>query len=78
MLLIMVRERDKYRAQFHQICGLALMSPFGKFIIDLRFLTLKDLNLKLLFCIIFYLSLFICGNIIAGRGIEFLEEKDKN
>lgn len=74
----MITEKDKYRAQFHQICGLALMTPLGKFIIDLRFLTLKDLNLKLLLCVIFYLFLFTCGNIIAGRGIEFLEGKDKS
>ena len=74
----MIKESDKYRAQFHQICGLALMTPVGSIIMDIRNLTFKDFSFYFLGCLIFYLFLFICGNIIVGRGIEFLEEKDKN
>lgn len=51
------------------------MSPLGKLIIDLRYLTLKDLNLWLLLLLGFYFLLFACGMILAGRGLNFLEDK---
>lgn len=69
----MVLERDKYRAQFYQVCGLALMSPLGKMIMELESYSLASLNLKMWFIITFYLSLCFCGIIVVSRGLDFLE-----
>lgn len=71
----MVEEQDKYRAQFHQICGLALMTPAGSIVMDLRDLTLKEISLYFFFCLAIYIFLFLCGMLLVGRGLDFLEER---
>lgn len=71
----MVTERDKYRAQFFQIAAFALMTPFAKMFLELRFMHLKDYSLSFFLFGIAYIVLFILGFILATIGITYLEEK---
>ncbi len=73
----MVTEKDKYRAQFYQISGFALMSPLGKLIIDLKTLKIEDFHFILFIYTFIYAVLFLCGMLLICKGLDFLEEKRK-
>lgn len=70
----MANDIQKYRAQFFQIAGFALMSPFGRFILDLKDMKLKDANLWVLFCFLLSIILSYIGIIFLLKGEEHLEE----
>lgn len=73
--LIMTTEVQKYKAQFLQIIGMVLMTPFGKLM--LKLLDPDPFVVTLKFVIVFMISLFITfiGIIFVTRGIYHLEEE---
>lgn len=73
----MVTDKDKYRAQFFQICAFALMTPLGKIFLDLREMSFEDFNMWLLGYFMLALFFFICGIILATIGIIYVEEEGR-
>ena len=73
----MITEKDKYRAQFFQICAFALATPLAKMFLELRFMHLIDFDIKFLVFGIIYLLMFILGFILATIGIVYLDEGRK-
>ena len=74
--MLMNSEVQRYRAQFFQISGFCLMSPFGKIILDGLDLKLSDV-LTVKFAIYFTCTIFLAclGIILAIHGMEALEER---
>jgi len=70
----MITELQKYRAQVFQILGFALMTPLGKFVLDLKDIKLENINLW--FFLYLFISLFLTylGIICIFKGEEKLEE----
>ena len=73
----MITEKDKYRAQFFQICGFAFMTPTVKMFLELRFMHLTDFNIAYFVFATIYVLLAILGFIFATIGITYLEERGK-
>ncbi len=72
----MVAEAQKYRAQFFQIVGFSLFTPFGKMMMDI--FDLKFEKLSMIFFIFLSISAIIgfVGIILITKGLEVLELND--
>ena len=66
---------DEYRAETFRIFGLALMTPFGKWILDIPNLKLDILNIQSIICFVLNLTLFYFGIIFILKGFEIMETK---
>ena len=64
---------QKYKAQFFQISGFALMSPLGKMVLNI--FELKEITFSTIFFILFGIALvmFAGGIMLTARGLEHLE-----
>lgn len=69
----MVKESQKYRAQFLQISGLCLMTPLGKLVLEFLDIRWNNLTIKFFFYLIVILVLAYFGIIFIIRGMEILE-----
>lgn len=73
----MVSDIQKYRAQIFQVMGFAFMSPFGKFMLDLKDIKIMDITL---WSFIYFLFSFVAayyGIILFNKGQDELEEIPK-
>ena len=64
---------DEYRADTFRICGLALMTPFGKWILDLPNLKLDGINIQSIISFGLNIILFYFGIILVLKGFEIME-----
>ncbi len=71
----MATELQKYRAQYLQIAGFCLMTPFGKVILGLIDYDLGKMWLKLLLYFVLALFLFFIGTIFIFKGEEHIEKR---
>ena len=71
----MVKEIDKYRARFFQICGFACMTPLSKIFLEVINIELADLTLKFFLYLLVSAFLFCFGIILNIKGMETLEER---
>ena len=71
----MVTEVQKYRAQFFQVSGFCLMSPFGKLILEFLDIKLNDLNLRFIFYLACTVLLAFTGIIMILQGLDTVEKK---
>ena len=71
----MIREVDKYKAQFFQIVGFSFMTPFAKLIMDI--FDMQFIKLKLAYFVLLSISLVLLylGIILITKGLEHLEER---
>ena len=66
----MILEEDKYRAEVFKIAGFGLMTPFGKYIIDLLQTGIVNFRINPMVSFSVSFLLFILGVIILQRGFE--------
>lgn len=69
----MIKEENRYKSDTLRITGIALMTPFGKMVID--FFSLRSQCNKFELIIYFFISLllFMSGIIAIEKGREFTE-----
>ncbi|OGI18293.1 MAG: hypothetical protein A3B68_04460 [Candidatus Melainabacteria bacterium RIFCSPHIGHO2_02_FULL_34_12] len=72
----MINEYDKYRVQLFQIAGFSFFVPLGKVFIDIKDLSLTDLNLAFMIHIIASICLSCFGIILIVKGLEVLEREN--
>ena len=65
---------DEYRAETFRAFGLSSMVPFGKAILALSDLKLKEMNIQLIIYFVISLILVLFGIILIQRGYEVLTE----
>lgn len=70
----MANNLQEYRSQIFQISGFALMSPLGKFILDLKDTELENMDLWYFICLLIAFVLFCFGIISILKGEKKLEE----
>ena len=68
---------DEYRADTFRVFGLALMTPFGKWVLDLPNLKLDVLNIQSIICFVLNLILFYFGIILVLKGFEIMETQKR-
>ena len=64
---------DEYRAETFRMLGLALMTPFGKEVLDFPNFRFENTNLQSVIYFIFSLILLYFGIILVLKGFEILE-----
>jgi len=64
----MASDLQQYRAQIFQISGFALMSPIGKFVLDLKDTKLKDMDIWYFICLVIAFMLGYFGIILYLKG----------
>ncbi len=64
---------DEYRAETFRILGLGLMTPFGKWFLDLPHLKLEGINIQSIIYFAFNLMLLCFGIILVLKGFEIME-----
>ncbi|MBI3591155.1 MAG: hypothetical protein HY094_07275 [Candidatus Melainabacteria bacterium] len=70
-------EIQKYRAQFFQISGFCLMTPFGKTVLSFLDYDFSKIGTKLLLYVVVALVLAYLGIICILKGEEHLEGRRK-
>ncbi len=74
----MIKEIDKYSAEIFKIAGFALMSSFGRIVIQPS-VVLNEFGLKgFIFYTILSLFLFFIGIIILIKGYDILDKEWSN
>ena len=63
---------NEYRAETFRIFGLSVMAPFGKIILSLSDLKLKEMNVQLIVYFVISFILVLFGIILIQRGYEIL------
>ncbi len=66
---------DEYRAETFRILGLALMTPFGKSVLDFPNFKFDKINPQSIIYFVFSLILIYFGIILVLRGFEILENQ---
>ena len=72
----MVSEDRRYRAEVFKICGFALMTPFGKIILQLLDIGLQIITLRFFVSLLISLFLFSFGVIMLQIGYESVQESN--
>ena len=72
----MVKESDKYKAQYFQIGAFSCMAPLGKLILDVKDMSNEGLNIYLFIHIVASLFLLYVGLILLYRGLKILKIKE--
>lgn len=68
---------NEYRAETFRIFGLALMTPLGKWILDLPTLELDGINIQSIISFALSLVLFYFGIILVLKGFEIMETQGR-
>ena len=71
----MATDGDTYRAYTLNVAGFALMSTFGKIVLEFPALKLNNLGLQFFIFLIIALFLFFLDIIFISRGYEIIEGK---
>lgn len=74
----MIEEYQKYKADFYKISGFALMTPLGRFVLDIMHSNFADLTLDSLSNFSVSLLLFLIGIMFVQIGYEALIVERKN
>ena len=73
----MVREDQKFRAEVFKICGFALMTPLGRFVLDFLKSGFNGTITYFVAELILSLILFLSGAIMIQIGYEAVQELNK-
>ncbi len=68
---------DEYRAESFRIFGLGLMTPLGKWILELPNLKLAGITVQSIIYFVFSLILFYFGIILVLKGFEIMETQGR-
>lgn len=71
----MIREVDKYKAQFFQVLGFSFMTPFAKLIMDIFDMQFTKVRPTFFVLMSISLVLVFLGIILVTKGMEHLEER---
>lgn len=69
----MITEDKKYRAEVFKICGIALMSPMGRFVLGFLEKGLQDVDIQFFIDLAGSFILFCFGIIVIQVGYEITQ-----